>query len=145
MIERTTKVLMKRVFFDMDNVLVDFASGIARLDANTIEEFAGSLDEVPGIFALMDPMPGAAKAARRLAEKYECSFFQPETWRRLFRRGVDSVRQQAVPGLGCRIGVFAGGGTRLKNQGRYDGEVVRDERNPIFFPDDVIFRTVGKA
>ena len=36
-------------------------------------------------------------------------------------------------------------GTRLKNQGRYDGEVVRDERNPIFFPDDVIFRTVGKA
>ena len=41
---------MKRIYFDMDNVLVDFASGIAKLDAKTIKEYAGKLDEVPGIF-----------------------------------------------------------------------------------------------
>ena len=61
----------KRLFFDMDNVLVDFASGIARLDEATKQEYEGRLDEVPGIFSLMDPMPGAIDAVHRLAEKYD--------------------------------------------------------------------------
>ena len=61
----------KRLFFDMDNVLVDFQSGIDRLDAATVKEYEGRLDEVPGIFALMDPMPGAIDAVHRLAEKYD--------------------------------------------------------------------------
>ncbi len=55
----------------MDNVLVDFASGIARLDESTQKEYEGHLDEVPGIFALMDPMPGAIEAVHKLAEKYD--------------------------------------------------------------------------
>lgn len=46
----------KRVYIDMDNVLVDFASGINRLDEATRAEYAGRLDEVPGIFAMMDPV-----------------------------------------------------------------------------------------
>lgn len=61
----------KRLYFDMDNVLVDFASGIARLDEATKKEFEGRLDEVPGIYALMDPMPGAIEAVHKLAEKYD--------------------------------------------------------------------------
>ena len=71
---------MKRLFFDMDNVLVDFVSGIARLDAEIIKEFEGRLDEVPGIFALMDPMPGAAEAVRRLAEKYDVYILSTAPW-----------------------------------------------------------------
>ena len=71
---------MKRLYFDMDNVLVDFASGIARLDAEIIKEFEGRLDEVPGIFALMDPMPGAAEAVRRLAEKYDVYILSTAPW-----------------------------------------------------------------
>ena len=47
----------KRLFFDMDGVLVDFQSGIDRLSDETKKEYEGRLDEVPGIFALMDPMP----------------------------------------------------------------------------------------
>ena len=47
---------MKRVYLDMDNVLVDFASGIAKIDE------AGGIRRSPGgvrIAALMDPIPGA--------------------------------------------------------------------------------------
>ena len=71
----------KRLFFDMDNVLVDFASGIARLDEATKQEYEGRLDEVPGIFSLMDPMPGAIDAVHRLAEKYDVYILSTAPWR----------------------------------------------------------------
>ena len=64
-------MVKKRLYFDMYNVLVDFASGIARLDEATKKEYEGRLDEVPGIFALMDPMSGAINAVQRLSEKYD--------------------------------------------------------------------------
>ena len=71
----------KRLFFDMDNVLVDFASGIARLDEATKQEYEGRLDEVPGIFSLMDPMPGAIDAVHRLAEKYDVYILSTAPWK----------------------------------------------------------------
>ena len=46
----------------MDNVLVDFSSGIARVDHELLDEYEGRLDEVPGIFSLMDPIDGAIEA-----------------------------------------------------------------------------------
>ncbi len=54
----------------MDNVLVDFQSGIDRLDEATKQAYEGNLDDVPGIFALMAPMPGAIEAVHKLAEKH---------------------------------------------------------------------------
>ena len=71
----------KRLFFDMDNVLVDFQSGIDRLDADTVNEYEGRLDEVPGIFAIMDPMPGAIEAVHRLAEKYDVYILSTAPWK----------------------------------------------------------------
>lgn len=71
---------MKRLYFDMDNVLVDFASGIAKLDAKTLKEYEDRLDEVPGIFALMEPMPGALEAVHKLAEKYEVFILSTAPW-----------------------------------------------------------------
>ena len=65
----------------MDNVLVDFQSGIDRLDAATVKEYEGRLDEVPGIFALMDPMPGAIEAVHRLAEKYDVYILSTVQWK----------------------------------------------------------------
>lgn len=43
----------------MDNVLVDFPSGIVQIDKSTQSVYENRLDEVPGIFSLMSPMPGA--------------------------------------------------------------------------------------
>ena len=40
---------MKRILYvDMDNVLVDFASGIAQMPEATVTMFEDRLDEVPG-------------------------------------------------------------------------------------------------
>lgn len=71
----------QRVYLDMDNVLVDFASGIAQLDDATKAEYEGRLDEVPGIFALMNPMPGAIDAVHRLAEKYDVFILSTSPWK----------------------------------------------------------------
>ena len=73
--------MSKRVYFDMDNVLVDFASGIARLDDDTRKEYEGRLDEVPGIFSLMKPMPGAIEAVHKLAEKYDVYILSTAPWK----------------------------------------------------------------
>ena len=48
----------KRVYVDMDNVLVDFESGLAQVSEEVKQEYEGRLDEIPGLFGLMRPMPG---------------------------------------------------------------------------------------
>ena len=54
---------MKKILYvDMDNVLVDFESGIRQLDTATREQYAGNYDEVPGIFSLMEPLEGAIES-----------------------------------------------------------------------------------
>ena len=55
---------MRKLFFDMDGVLVNFQSGIDKLSEETKREYEGRLDEVPGIFSLMDPMPHAVEAVQ---------------------------------------------------------------------------------
>ena len=72
---------MKRLFFDMDNVLVDFQSGIDKLEESTKKEYEGRLDEVPGIFGLMDPMPGAIEAVHKLAEEYDVFILSTAPWK----------------------------------------------------------------
>ena len=55
----------------MDNVLVDFPSGIEKISPELQAEYEGDMDDVPGIFALMDPMPGAIQAFNKLAKVYD--------------------------------------------------------------------------
>lgn len=72
---------MKKILYvDMDNVLVDFPSGIARLPSATVTEFEGRLDEVPGIFSLMDPMPNAIASFDTLAQHYDTYILSTAPW-----------------------------------------------------------------
>lgn len=71
---------MKRLYVDMDNVLVDFPSAIDQLDSSTLETYDGRLDEVPGIFALMQPMPGAVEAFHTLAESFDTYILSTAPW-----------------------------------------------------------------
>lgn len=70
----------KTLYIDMDNVLVDFGSGIARLPAQQRLEYDGRLDEVPGIFALMDPMADAVESFERLAGLYDTYILSTAPW-----------------------------------------------------------------
>ena len=70
----------KRIYFDMDGVLVDFQSGIDKLDEAPKEQYKGKLDEIPGIFSLMDPIPGAAEVVRLLARNYDVFILTTSPW-----------------------------------------------------------------
>ena len=66
----------------MDNVLVDFKSGIAKLSKDVQDEYEGHLDDVPGIFSLMEPMEGAIDAFNKLSqsEKYDVYILSTAPW-----------------------------------------------------------------
>ena len=70
----------KRIYFDMDGVLVDFQSGIDKLDEATKEQYKGKLDEIPGIFSMMEPIPGAAEVVRLLARNYDVFILTTSPW-----------------------------------------------------------------
>ena len=70
----------KRIYIDMDNVLVNFETGIKKLNPSIVEEYEGRLDEVPGIFSLMEPMEGAIDAVHTLKDKYELYILSTAPW-----------------------------------------------------------------
>ena len=72
--------MKKVVYIDMDNVLVDFQTGIDRLDEATKKAYEGRLDDVPGIFGLMKPMPGSVEAVRTLADHFDLYILSTAPW-----------------------------------------------------------------
>jgi 5'(3')-deoxyribonucleotidase len=70
----------KILYFDMDNVIVNFQSGIDRLETVDLINYEGRLDEVPGIFGLMDPIEGAIEAYHKLNEFYDCYILSTAPW-----------------------------------------------------------------
>ena len=74
-------VRKKRLYFDMDGVLVDFESGLAQQSEQTLKEYDGRFDEIPGLFGMMQPMPGAIEAVHRLSEYYDCYILSTAPWK----------------------------------------------------------------
>src|SRR5271168_4197701 len=70
----------KILYVDMDNVLVDFESGIARLPAEIVQSFEGRLDEVPDIFSMMRPIDGAIEAYAALARRFDTYILSTAPW-----------------------------------------------------------------
>lgn len=70
----------KRIYFDMDNVLVDFKSGLDKIDEQTKQKYEGHLDDIPGIFGLMNPMEGAIEAVNKLAKEYDVFILSTAPW-----------------------------------------------------------------
>ena len=74
------------LYFDMDNVLVDFQSGLDQISEEEKAKYADDgkgkphYDDIPGIFSKMKPMPGAIEAVNVLAEKYDCYILSTVPW-----------------------------------------------------------------
>lgn len=70
----------KTLYIDMDNVLVDFQSGIDSLDGDIAKKYEGRYDETPNIFSLMKPVSGAVDAVKKLLEKYDVYILSTAPW-----------------------------------------------------------------
>jgi 5'(3')-deoxyribonucleotidase len=70
----------KRLYFDMDGVIVDFDSALKLQSEETLKEYEGREDEIPGLFGQMQPMPDALEAVRKLNERYDCYILSTAPW-----------------------------------------------------------------
>ena len=77
MIKRMKKQI---IYIDMDNVLVDFTTAFPHLSDETMREYDGHLDDVPGIFSLMKPVKGAIEAYHYLAEHFDVYILSTAPW-----------------------------------------------------------------
>ncbi len=71
---------MKIIYIDMDNVIVDFKSGINKLTALQKNEYEGRLDDVPGIFSLMMPIKDAIESVEKLSKVYDTYLLSTAPW-----------------------------------------------------------------
>ncbi len=70
----------KILYVDMDNVLVNFASGLERVSEDLCNRYKGDEDEIPDLFALMDPVEGAVDAYKKLAEHFDTYILSTSPW-----------------------------------------------------------------
>jgi 5'(3')-deoxyribonucleotidase len=70
----------KILFVDMDNTLVDFGARLAAVDPALRERYRGRADELPGLFALMPPVPGAIDAFTELAGLFDTYILSTAPW-----------------------------------------------------------------
>jgi len=73
--------MRKILYIDMDNVLVDFPSAFGKVEPAMLAEYSEDKDEIPGIFALMDPLPGAIEAYHRLSETFDTYILSTAPWK----------------------------------------------------------------
>lgn len=62
----------KILYIDLDNTIVDFMSGVNKVDETVRSQYEGEYDNIPHVFSLMDPMPQAIEAVASLFDKYDC-------------------------------------------------------------------------
>ena len=71
---------LKVVYVDMDNVLVDFQSGIDSLSDEEREVYKDNIDNAPGIFSKMQPLDGAIEGYKKLTEYFDVYILSTAPW-----------------------------------------------------------------
>lgn len=74
------KKLSKILYIDMDNVIVDFQSGIDKLSDKEQVKYEDRLDDVPGIFSLMDPVENAIASVEKLSKVFDTYLLSTAPW-----------------------------------------------------------------
>jgi 5'(3')-deoxyribonucleotidase len=70
----------KILYIDLDGVIVDFNSSINKLSNKHKLKYSDRYDEAPGIFKLMEPIPGAIKAVKELSSHYDVFILSTAPW-----------------------------------------------------------------
>jgi len=70
----------RKLYLDMDGAVVDFKSGIRKVPDEIQRKYWDHPEDIGGIFSLMDPMPGAIKAVKKLSEYYDCYILSTAPW-----------------------------------------------------------------
>jgi len=73
--------IKKILYIDMDNVLVDFPSGVSKLSKEVISEYESNLDEVPNIFSLMEPLEDSIDSFGILSQRYDTYILSTAPWK----------------------------------------------------------------
>ena len=68
------------VYVDMDGTLVDFMSARPHVPDDVWVRYLGHEDDIPGIFALMDPMPHAIESYQWLAKHFDTYILSTAPW-----------------------------------------------------------------
>ena len=71
--------MKKILYIDMDNVLVDFTSAFPKLEEEVYLQYKDK-DDIPGIFALMDPVKDAIESIEFLAQHFEVYILSTAPW-----------------------------------------------------------------
>lgn len=64
----------------MDNVLVDFKSGLKRASEKDRVKYQGDEDDIPDLFSKMDAMPGAIEAFQTLSKHFDTYILSTAPW-----------------------------------------------------------------
>ena len=72
--------MKKIVYVDMDGVLADFESGLAKQGKDVLEKYKKHPDEIPGLFAVMDPIPDAVESINKLSEEFDVYVLSTAPW-----------------------------------------------------------------
>lgn len=70
----------KILYVDMDNVLVDFTTGLRHYEAETLRVYEGRWDEIPGIFSNMQAVSGAIEAYTLLCRFFDTYILSTAPW-----------------------------------------------------------------
>ncbi len=70
----------KIVYVDMDNVLVNFQSGLDKISNELRMKYINDPDEIPGVFSLMDPIEDAISSYQFLAKHFDTYILSTSPW-----------------------------------------------------------------
>jgi 5'(3')-deoxyribonucleotidase len=95
--------MKKILYIDLDNTLVNVQSGIDRLTNAEYIRYEKRLDEVPGIFARMEPISGGIDAFHTLAQSFDTYILSMAPW------GNASAWQHKLEWVQEHLGADTGG------------------------------------
>jgi len=81
LIQAVANCKKKIIYFDMDGVLADFNKAVKeRVTPELAVQYGENVDQIPGIFNDLEPVPGAIYAFKELSQHYDCYILSTAPW-----------------------------------------------------------------